>query len=114
MSESWRRELSVIVDLMRDLSRQTDPQLAVNLYGARLQEHGLVPADEYIAVSRRDLAAPAYRITRSTRWDEDVNPWREKHKLPLFTAGLLGELIYSNEPAVIDDLPARLSKDDPA
>jgi sigma-B regulation protein RsbU (phosphoserine phosphatase) len=110
----WRHELALIVDLMRDLSRQTDPQAAANLYGERLREHGLVPSDEYLAVSRRELDAPAYRITRATRWAEDINPWREKHKLPLFTTGLLGELIYSNQPAIIDDLPAVLRPDDPA
>jgi sigma-B regulation protein RsbU (phosphoserine phosphatase) len=114
MSEPWRGELSVIVDLVRDISRQSDPQLAAKLYGQRLREHGVVPFDEYVAVSRRDLAVPAYRITRSTRWKEEVNPWRDRQKLPVFTSGLLGKLIYSNEPAVIEDLPAALSNDDPA
>jgi sigma-B regulation protein RsbU (phosphoserine phosphatase) len=34
--------------------------------------------------------------------------------LPRLSGGLLGELIYANRPALIDDLPARLAADDPA
>ena len=30
------------------------------------------------------------------------------------SGGLLGEIIYGGQPLVIDDLPARLSLDDPA
>ena len=110
----WRAELSTIVSIMRDLSSQTEPQKAANMYGQRLREANLVPSDAYVAVSRRDLAAPAYRITRFSAWKEDINPWRQKDKLPLFTSGILGDLLYSNEPAIIEDLRARLSKDDPA
>ncbi len=116
MSESkdWRDELEFIVDFMRELSRQTDPQIAANLYGKRLREGGFIPADGFLAVSRRDLARPAYRITRSSMWKENIDPWKEKDRLPLFNAGLLSELVYSNVPAIIENLPARVAADDPA
>jgi sigma-B regulation protein RsbU (phosphoserine phosphatase) len=110
----WRKELAAVVSLMQDLSRQTDPQAAAVMYGTRLREAGLVPSDAYLAVSRRDLEPPAYRITRFTGWQEDINPWRQKDRLPVFARGLLGELIYSNEPQVIEDLPSRVGDDDPA
>jgi sigma-B regulation protein RsbU (phosphoserine phosphatase) len=60
------------------------------------------------------LKAPYYRITRSTRWKEDIDPWKEPERLPIYCGGLLGELVYSNDPVIIDDLPGRLKKDDPA
>jgi len=113
-TQDWRDELKFIVQFMRDLSRQTDPQIAANLYGKRLREGGLLRSDGYLALSRRDLKYPAYRITRSSTWKEDINPWTEKHRLPVFTTGLLSELVYSNETAIIDNLPERYTPDDPA
>ncbi|MCB9846416.1 MAG: PP2C family protein-serine/threonine phosphatase [Phycisphaeraceae bacterium] len=113
LHESWRDELREVVDLMRDLSRISDPQEAGRMYGDRVRQR-LVPMDEFIAVSRRGLTAPNYRITRSSRWREEINPWQQPDKLPMFSSGLLGELLYSDEPAIIEDLPSRLSKDDPA
>jgi sigma-B regulation protein RsbU (phosphoserine phosphatase) len=113
-TKDWREELAFIVEFMRDLSRQTDPQVAAELYGKRLRQGGLIRADGYLAVSRRDLTAPEYRITRSSTWKENINPWTQKQLLPVFNKGLLSELIYSNEPAIIEDLPARFAPDDPA
>ncbi|MDP9175056.1 MAG: serine/threonine-protein phosphatase [Planctomycetota bacterium] len=112
--DSWRSELKIVVDLMRDVSRQTDPQAAAELYGRRIRETGMVPTDGYISVSRRGLEPPAYRITRSSLWKEQINPWTQKSRLPLFQTGLLGELLYSGEPQAISDLQSRLSPDDPA
>ena len=112
--QDWRDELKFIVEFMRDLSRQTDPQIAANLYGKRLREGGFLHSDGYLAVSRRDLKHPAYRITRSSTWKEDINPWTDKHRLPTFTTGLLSELVYSNEPAIIENLSERYAPDDPA
>jgi sigma-B regulation protein RsbU (phosphoserine phosphatase) len=111
---SWRPDLQTVVDLMREISRQSDPQAAAQLYGRRLREEKLVISDAYIAVSRRGLERPAYRITRSSLWKRDINPWTEKDLLPVYNSGLLGELIYSEEPCVITDLQSRLAPDDPA
>jgi sigma-B regulation protein RsbU (phosphoserine phosphatase) len=112
--QTWQEELKFITDFMRELSRQTDPQIAANLYGKRLREGGFFPSDGFLAVSRRDLKSPSYRITRSSSWKEAIDPWKEKDRLPLFTTGLLSELIYANAPAIIDDLPSRYGPDDPA
>src|ERR1700730_12930704 len=112
--QNWQDELKFIVDFMRELSTQTDPQIAAGLYGRRLREGGFVPSDGYISVSRRELQHPAYRITRSSTWKENLNPWEQKDRLPVFTTGLLSELIYSNQATIIEDLPSRYSPDDPA
>jgi sigma-B regulation protein RsbU (phosphoserine phosphatase) len=113
-TQDWREELKFVVEFMRDLSRQTDPQIAANLYGQRLREGGFLHSDGYLAVSRRDLKHPAYRITRNSMWKDAINPWKDKHRLPVYTTGLLSELVYSNQPAIIENLPSRYSPDDPA
>ena len=107
-------DIRAVVGLMRELSRQTDPQAAAALYGDGLRKLNLIPNDRYLSLSRRDLAAPAFRITRNSAWRSQPNPWQERDKLPLLSGGLLAEILYSNEPAIIDDLPARLARDDPA
>jgi sigma-B regulation protein RsbU (phosphoserine phosphatase) len=53
-------------------------------------------------------------MTRNTEWKVHPDPWHEKHKLPLLSGGMLAEIVYSNEPAVIRDLPSKVSKEDPA
>lgn len=110
----WREELKLVVDMMRDLSRVDDPQEAAVMYGRRLRAADLFPMDERISVSRRNLKAPLYRITRSSTWKEQIDPWKFPERLPVYSSGLLGELVYSDEPTIIEDLPARLKQDDPA
>jgi sigma-B regulation protein RsbU (phosphoserine phosphatase) len=79
-------------------------------YRARMRH--LIPVDGSMSLSRRGLSAPAYRVTRSSRWKEEINPWKEKERLPLLQGGLLAELIYGDEPKLIDDL--KLPANDPA
>jgi sigma-B regulation protein RsbU (phosphoserine phosphatase) len=106
----WQQRLEQAVETMRELSRVTDPQEMVRTYGKRLRK--FMPTDRFVSLSRRDLAPPFYRITRSSLWDQDVNPWRNPERLPVLQGGLLGELIYGGEPRVIDDLV--VAPDDPA
>ena len=101
-TDFWRPSLSQIVDIMKDMSRHTDPQEMVRSYGAKIGE--LLPIDRRISLSRRGLEAPLFRITRSSTWKSEINPWHEKSRLPLLDGGLLSRLIYSDEPSIIDDL----------
>ena len=110
VSGDWEQRLAHVVDTMRDMSRQTDPQEMVRAYARRMR--GLYTDERFLALSRRDLAPPKYRITRSSTWQEQINPWKEKHRLPLLESGLLGELLYGDEPRIIDDL--EFAADDPA
>ncbi|MBX6313748.1 MAG: PP2C family protein-serine/threonine phosphatase [Isosphaeraceae bacterium] len=107
---SWRERLDVVVETMREISLQTDPQAMVRAYSSRIRQ--LRPTDGFLALSRRGLDWPKYRITRSSRWAEQINPWTEPHRLPLLEGGILGELIYGDEPRLIDDL--EVAADDPA
>lgn len=102
MDGDWRERLQVIVDTMRRMSSQTEPQAMVREYSVRMRE--LVPGDCMLSITRRGLDAPRYRIARDSRWDEQPNPWRERHRLPVLEGGLLGELIYGDEPQIIQEL----------
>lgn len=102
--------MEAVVQMMRELSMQTDPQEMVRAYGRRTI--AISGYDALVSLSRRDLTAPHYRVTRSWRWAEDINPWKQPQKLPLYDRGLLGELLYGNQPRLIDHL--QLAPDDPA
>ena len=109
---SPQQQMADVVALMRDMSTLTDPQEVVQRYRERVGK--LLRNDAALSLSRRGLENPWFRITRSSRWKEDINPWAEPHKLPLLKGGLLAELLYADQPTIIQDLPARLSPDDPA
>src|SRR5262245_56285136 len=108
----WQERLAFIDRMMRDISREDDPQTMVRSYGSRVRK--LMPAGRWLSLSRRGLEPPRYRITRSSTWSEEVDPWKEKGRLPLLQGGLLGELLYGDEPRLIDDIAPMLAGDDPA
>jgi sigma-B regulation protein RsbU (phosphoserine phosphatase) len=105
-----RNRLVASVELMRELSRSSDPPEMYQLFARRMDE--LFPVTRRLTVSRRGLTPPAYRVTRCTLWKEPFDPWKESHRLPVHMGGLLAELLYADEPVVIDDLD--LDPDDPA
>ncbi len=109
-ASDWRERLAVVTTTMREMSRQTDPQEMRRIYVERMRQ--IRPIDASVSISRRGLQTPWYRVTRSTRWAEDVNPWKEPDRLPLLSGGLLADLLYGDEPRLFDDL--RVPADDPA
>lgn len=107
----WSEELAIIDRTMKAISGITDPEQLVQAYWNGIGE--LVPVDDYVALSRRDVEPPFYLITRSSRFQEHFNPWTSRDRLPRLSGGILGEVIYANKPVIIDDLPSRLRPDDP-
>jgi len=107
----WREELEIIDRTMKAISGVSDPEELVDVYWENIGE--LLPIHDYVAVSRRDVEPPFYLVTRSSRFEEHFNPWTQRDRLPRLSGGLLGEIAYANRPVVIEDLPARLSPDDP-
>lgn len=105
------QRLTLIVDTMREISRQTDPQVIARVYAQRMR--ALTPTDRFVALSRRELPSPQFRVTRSSQWAEEVNPWKERDRLPLLSGGMLGELIWGDEPRVIHNLQDKLDVNDP-
>jgi sigma-B regulation protein RsbU (phosphoserine phosphatase) len=98
----WQDRMALVVETMREMSHQTDPQAMVRLFRKRSRD--LLPIERSVSLSRRGLTPPEYRITRSSTWKDDINPWREKDRLPILKGGLLGKLIYGDEPQIIDNL----------
>jgi sigma-B regulation protein RsbU (phosphoserine phosphatase) len=109
-ADTWQDRLAQVVETMREISRHTDPQEMNRVYRERMRR--LRPVDGFVSLSRRGLERPAFRVTRSSTWKEEVNPWKENERLPLLSGGLLAELIYGDEPRIIDDV--RVPPDDPA
>lgn len=102
--------LAMIVEMMREISRQTDPQEMIKVFRKRT---GMLYGGEHsISLSRRGLEPPRVRITRSSLWKQDINPWKEPRRLPLIEGGLLAELLYGDEPRVLRDICVQRS--DPA
>jgi sigma-B regulation protein RsbU (phosphoserine phosphatase) len=109
--QNWQQRLDQIMETMRELSTQTDPQAMVREYYARMRQVNS-HIDRRLALSRRGLTYPEFRITRYSEWDEDINPWKEPDRLPWLSGGILADLIYGNEPRIMNDLV--ISLDDPA
>jgi sigma-B regulation protein RsbU (phosphoserine phosphatase) len=72
----------------------------------------LFPTSRYLTLSRRGLDRPEVRVTRFNLWEEEINPWEELHRLPVLRGGLLADLLYGDEPRLIDELT--LDDGDPA
>jgi sigma-B regulation protein RsbU (phosphoserine phosphatase) len=102
--------LQQLVELVKELSIQDDPDRLVRVFNRR--HDLLLRYDGLVTVGRRDLEPPSYRITRSWRWHDHVNPWAQPDRLPVFDHGLLGELLYAGVPAVLESLV--VNEDDPA
>lgn len=107
---SWNGRLDYIVETMREMSVQTDPQEMVRSYIRRIDT--LFPADRRISISRRHAGPGEYQVTRYSEWKRDIDPWRERHLLPLHRGGLFAELLAAEKPVLLDNLT--ITADDPA
>lgn len=108
----WKEELAIIDRTMKAISGIMDPEELVEAYWGGIGE--LLPIEDYVSVSRRNVEPPHYLITRSSRFKEHLNPWTQRDRLPRLAGGLLGEIAYANQPVIIDNLPERLMPSDPA
>ena len=104
------RDLPQVIALLQDISRQHDPASMLRAYAAHRRQ--MLAVDRSVSLSRRDLEAPFYRITRSDLWSHEINPWTEKRRLPMFGGGLLGKLIYDGQAIIVNRL--EVGGDDPA
>ena len=104
------RRLREFVDLVRDISLQRSPADLLAAYRSRAQF--VVAFDEVVSLSRRGLSDGSLRITRSSRWTEPVDPWREQHKLPIVRSGLFRRLMDGGRPVKMDQIT--VAPDDPA
>ncbi len=97
------------LQLVRDLSLAKDPHEMIQSYRTRAQF--VVPSDAILSLSRHNMPPGLLRITRSTRWKEEINPWREVRKLPVVERGMLRTLLEGGLPVKVDEL--EVDPDDP-
>jgi sigma-B regulation protein RsbU (phosphoserine phosphatase) len=107
---NWRARLATSVEVMRELSRYSDAQEMYAVFARRMAQ--LFPVSRQLTISRRGLQFPNYRVTRFNLWTAPANPWKELERLPVHAGGLLAELLYHDQPRVIDDVT--FDADDPA
>jgi sigma-B regulation protein RsbU (phosphoserine phosphatase) len=108
--EAQPARLSLTIDVMKELSRAADPQAMFRVYSRRMGE--IFPTARQISLSRRDLPAPRVRVTRFSRWTQEVNPWVDVERLPILERGLFSELLHAGRPQIIEHL--QVPADDPA
>jgi len=107
---TWEERLAYVVETMREISQYSNPHEMVAAYSQRMQAAN---PGWILSLSRRGVDPPKFVLARdSRRWESQANPWRERDKLPVLEGGILGELVYSNEVRLIQDLV--VPEDDPA
>jgi sigma-B regulation protein RsbU (phosphoserine phosphatase) len=104
--------LQRLEELVKELSFQNDPERLVRAFGR--QADLFHDSEGLVTINCRNLKPPAYRISRSWKWQglNAINPYAEPHRLPVFERGLFGDLLYAGEPRCIDELS--VNGDDPA
>ncbi len=107
----WEHELVVVDRTMKAISGVTDPEELVGVYWENIGE--LMPINDFVALSRRNVEPPDFLVTRASRFLEEFNPWTQRERLPRLSGGILGEIVYANKPVIIEDLSARLRENDP-
>lgn len=107
---SGTSRLQRLDDLVRELSFQDDPDRLVRAFG---RSGGLFhDADGLVTVNNRGLEGHAYRVSRSWRWRDPIDPYTQVHRLPVFDRGLLGDLLHAGKARLLDRL--NVANDDPA
>ena len=106
----WQQRLAITVSVMREMSAHTDPMKMNEIYTQRMVE--LLPVHRLLSLSRRGLPEGRVRITRSTMWQEAINPWKQPERLPVVESGFLARLMAEGMPMF--DNRFELPADDPA
>src|SRR5688572_5848915 len=77
----WQARLDAVVDTMRRMSRQEDPEEALRTYAGPMRR--LMHFDRTISLTRQGLDRPRFRIRRSDLMKSDVVGWKDAAKLPV-------------------------------
>ncbi|QEL17371.1 PP2C family protein-serine/threonine phosphatase [Limnoglobus roseus] len=109
-TRNWRARLAISSDLMRELSRYSDPQEMYRVFAWRMGQ--LFPTSRQLTLSRRGVEPPDVRVTRFNLWKDMPDPIAHWDRFPVVTGGLFEELLYADEPRLIDDLV--VADNDPA
>jgi phosphoserine phosphatase RsbU/P len=104
------KRLPVLMNLVADLSRATDPSQVLRAFGQGWEK--LAGSSGYISLSCRGLDPGQYRITRilmldAARMPEDESIWQPSGDKPIHTGGLLGEIVAGARPVIVQDLDVK-------
>ncbi len=107
---SGNERITELNELLRTVSSLKDPQAVQREFGRRLGTTQRVQG--YIGVSRRGLSEGRYKITRSMLSERaiatnETNPWKQWDALPVYSGGVIGELIADPSPKLISELYVR-------
>ncbi|MCC5829053.1 MAG: SpoIIE family protein phosphatase [Phycisphaeraceae bacterium] len=98
--------INLLVNTLVDLSRTRTPEEVLYIFTEAIAE--LETPRGYVSVSTRKLAHGQYKITRRRRHEESLdprmNPWDRWHELPVCQGGVIGRIIATGRPVVIDHL----------
>jgi len=121
LSTSDNPNIAVLLDAMRAVSRETEPNRVLYAFGSRL--HKIRPVDVFVSISKRGLAPGEYKITRLFRTSEvygpqggddaadEQNPWRDWEEIPTHRGGFVGDVIEEGVPRLFQHVEL---KGDPA
>lgn len=109
-AHDWRERLAISVEVMRELSSYADPREMYRVFSHRMGQ--LFPTSRQITLSRRGVKKPQVRVTRFSHWRVSADPMISQRKFPVYSGGLFAELLYADEPQLLDEL--HLGDDDPA
>jgi sigma-B regulation protein RsbU (phosphoserine phosphatase) len=109
-ASDWQDRLKHITETMRRMSRYTDPSEMVLDYTNRMGDY--LHYDRMLSLTRRGVEPPSFIVARDNLRKQFIDPWKEREKLPVLRGGLLGSLIYGDEPRLIEDL--QVDPSDPA
>ena len=105
---SGNPKIAALSKVLREVSSVKDPAEMLKAFGPWVGQR--FPRDAFVSISVRDLPIGQYKITRSISHSVKVspqpspsgNPWLDWERLPIYEGGLIGEIIASGEPAVIN------------
>lgn len=109
-TRNWRARLAISSDLMRELSRYSDPQEMYRVFTRRMSQ--LFPTSRQITLSRRGVERPNARVTRFNLWKDMPDPFANSDRFPTLSGGLFETLLYADEPKLLEDV--RIAPGDPA
>lgn len=101
-TRNWRARLAISLDMMRELSRYSDPAQLYQAFARRMGQ--LFPTSRQILLSRRGVEPPLVRVTRFNLWAEPADPFSSTARFPEHRSDLFAQLLYADEPHVIDEL----------
>ncbi len=109
-------KITALSQVLRDASSVRDPAEMLKAFGPWIGQR--FPRDAFVSISVRDLPKGKYKITRSishTNKSEPQsppsgNPWLDWERIPTHEGGLIGDIIATGEPAIVNGFD--LTKDE--